>query len=86
VAGCVLAGPSGGSLCRAALRRLPAALERTVGKDGGHASRSPEAGLELLLDLLTHLPFDLLTLQIQPDQPYFIRTEGDYQTAWKQFI
>ena len=23
------------------------------GRDGGHASRSPEAGLELLLDLLT---------------------------------
>ena len=53
VAGCVLAGPSGVSLRRAALRRLPAALERTVGKDGGHASRSPEAGLELLLDLMT---------------------------------
>ena len=53
VAGCVLAGPSGVSLRSAALRRLPGALERTVGNDGGHASRSPEAGLELLLDLLT---------------------------------
>lgn len=53
VAGCVLAGPPGVSLRRAALRRLPAALERTVGPDGGHTSRSPEAGLELLLDLLT---------------------------------
>ena len=53
VAGCVLAGPPGVSLRRAALRRLPGALERTVGADGGHASRSPEAGLELLLDLLT---------------------------------
>ena len=33
--------------------RLPGALDRTVDADGGHASRSPEAGLELLLDLLT---------------------------------
>ncbi len=53
VAGCVLAGSPGASLRRAALRRLPGALDRTVGADGGHASRSPEAGLELLLDLLT---------------------------------
>jgi uncharacterized heparinase superfamily protein len=53
VAGCVLAGGAGASLRRAALRRLPGVLARTVGADGGHASRSPEAGLELLLDLLT---------------------------------
>lgn len=53
VAGCVLAGPSGAALRRRALRALPAALTRTVAEDGGHASRSPEAGLELLLDLLT---------------------------------
>ncbi|MBU3971502.1 MAG: heparinase II/III family protein, partial [Alphaproteobacteria bacterium] len=46
-------GAPGASLRRAALRRLTAALDRTVGADGGHASRSPEAGLELLLDLLT---------------------------------
>ncbi|MDP3655341.1 MAG: heparinase II/III family protein [Brevundimonas sp.] len=53
VAGCVLKGGSGLSLRRAALRGLARALDRTVGEDGGHASRSPEAGLELLLDLLT---------------------------------
>jgi len=53
VVGCVLAGPPGAALRRAVLRRLPAALDRTVGADGSHASRSPEAGLELLLDLLT---------------------------------
>lgn len=53
VAGCVLAGSPGTSLRRAALRGLPSALARTVGEDGAHASRSPEAGLELLLDLLT---------------------------------
>ena len=53
VAGCVLAGRPGAALRRRALRGLPKALARTVGEDGGHASRSPEAGLELLLDLLT---------------------------------
>ena len=53
VAGCVLAGGPGVSLRRTALRRLPGALDRAVAADGGHASRSPEAGLELLLDLLT---------------------------------
>ena len=53
VAGCALAGEPGSSLRRSALGGLPGALDRTVGLDGGHASRSPEAGLELLLDLLT---------------------------------
>ncbi|WGM32471.1 heparinase II/III family protein [Brevundimonas sp. NIBR11] len=53
VAGCVLAGPSGSGLRKAALGRLPGALRVTVAGDGGHASRSPEAGMELLLDLLT---------------------------------
>ncbi|MDQ8027978.1 MAG: heparinase II/III family protein [Brevundimonas sp.] len=51
--GCVLAGPPGAAIRRTALARLSKALSRTVGPDGGHASRSPEAGLELLLDLLT---------------------------------
>lgn len=53
VAGCVLAGPTGAGLRRKALSRLPRALETAVAPDGVHASRSPEAGLELLLDLLT---------------------------------
>ena len=53
VAGCALAGSSGVRLRRAALGRLPGALRATVAGDGGHASRSPEAGLELLLDLLS---------------------------------
>ena len=51
--GCVLSGPPGVTIRRKALARLSGALGRTVGHDGGHASRSPEAGLELLLDLLT---------------------------------
>ncbi|WP_425992402.1 heparinase II/III family protein [Brevundimonas sp. TWP2-3-2] len=53
VAGCVLAGQAGSRLRKAALGRLPGALRVTVAGDGGHASRSPEAGMELLLDLLT---------------------------------
>ena len=53
LAGCVIAGPAGAGLRRPALSRLPGALKVTVGEDGGHASRSPEAALTLLLDLLT---------------------------------
>lgn len=53
VTGCALAGPAGAAIRKKALGRLSRALGRTVGEDGGHASRSPEAGLELLLDLLT---------------------------------
>jgi uncharacterized heparinase superfamily protein len=68
VAGCVLAGPAGASLRRAALRDLPRALDRTVAPDGGHASRSPEAGLELLLDLLT-LDDALSQLSEAPPEP-----------------
>ncbi|KQW86450.1 heparinase II/III family protein [Brevundimonas sp. Root1279] len=53
LAGCVLAGPPGAALRKTALARLSGILPRTVGEDGGHAGRSPEAALELLLDLLT---------------------------------
>lgn len=53
IAGCALAGPVGAGLRRRALGGLDGALKATVLDDGGHASRSPEAGLELLLDLLT---------------------------------
>lgn len=53
LAGCVLAGPTGRGLRRRALGRLPRALSATVAPDGAHASRSPEAAMELLLDLLT---------------------------------
>jgi uncharacterized heparinase superfamily protein len=53
VAGCALAGKAGAGIRRAALKRLPGALETTVAADGCHAARAPEMGLELLLDLLT---------------------------------
>ncbi len=52
LAGGVLAAPVGPTLRRRALARLPRALAETVAPDGGHAARSPEAALELLLDLL----------------------------------
>jgi len=52
-AGSVLAGAAGGRLLETALERLNEALALTVLSDGGHASRSPQAGVNLLLDLLT---------------------------------
>ena len=70
VAGCVLAGPAGIAIRRTALKRLPRALRETVGVDGGHATRSPEAGLELLLDLLT---LDDALAQLSEPAPEVVR-------------
>ena len=53
VAGSVLAGRAGERVMARALAKLEPALKAAVLADGGHASRSPEAGMELLLDLLT---------------------------------
>lgn len=53
IAGCALGGPAGVSLIDRSLRRLRRKLPKAVLSDGGHASRSPQRGLELLLDLLT---------------------------------
>ncbi len=53
IGGAVLAGSAGARLRRSALSRLSYALRVAVGPDGVHGSRSPEAGLELLLDLMT---------------------------------
>jgi uncharacterized heparinase superfamily protein len=52
-AGAVLTGPAGERLLGRALARLPAAIGRAVLADGVHASRSPQAGMELLFDLLS---------------------------------
>lgn len=52
VAGTALGGDGGSRLLSRALRRLPAALSCAVEPDGGHASRSPQAALELLMDLV----------------------------------
>jgi uncharacterized heparinase superfamily protein len=53
VAGAALGGVAGEQLLDRALSRLAQALPRTVAQDGGHASRSPQAGLELHFDLST---------------------------------
>ncbi|MFN3521306.1 MAG: heparinase II/III family protein [Phenylobacterium sp.] len=53
VAGAAIAGEAGQQLKAQALDRLVKALPRTVQADGGHASRSPQAALELLFDLQT---------------------------------
>ncbi len=53
VAGAALGGPAGDRLLARALRRLEPALAASVAEDGGHASRSPQAALELLFDLQT---------------------------------
>lgn len=50
--GCALSGHVGDQLRKKGLRLLPKALKRTLLPDGTHATRSPQAGLELLYDLL----------------------------------
>src|SRR5579859_138822 len=51
VAGAALGGVAGEGLLERALGHLSSALEQTVTPDGGHASRSPQAALELFFDL-----------------------------------
>lgn len=53
LAGCVLAGKPGERLIDKGLKVLLRHLDQMVLADGGHATRSPEAGVELLFDLLT---------------------------------
>jgi uncharacterized heparinase superfamily protein len=53
VAGAALSGTAGERLMTAACARLGADLALAVHADGGHATRSPQAGMELLFDLLT---------------------------------
>lgn len=52
-AGAALGGAAGERLLSRALARLGRVLPATVVADGGHASRSPQAALELLFDLST---------------------------------
>lgn len=52
LAGLALGGPAGEALYAKAAPRLDQALAKAIAPDGGHLTRSPEAGLELLLDLL----------------------------------
>jgi uncharacterized heparinase superfamily protein len=53
VAGCVLAGKPGERIIDKGLKAIAHHIEQMVLPDGGHATRSPEAGVELLFDLLT---------------------------------
>lgn len=53
IAGAALSGPAGEDLAEKALLRLENALADSVAPDGGHATRSPQAALELLFDLMT---------------------------------
>lgn len=53
IAGCVLAGKPGEILIDKGLKALASHIDLIVLPDGGHATRSPEAGVELLFDLLT---------------------------------
>jgi uncharacterized heparinase superfamily protein len=53
IAGCALTGKASDRLMDQGLKRVEALMDAVVLADGGHASRSPEAGLELLFDLLT---------------------------------
>jgi uncharacterized heparinase superfamily protein len=52
VTGCAVAGLAGARLRRRGLKRLARVLPRSLRPDGALLSRSPEAGLELLFDLL----------------------------------
>jgi len=53
VAGAALSGRVGERLLNQGLTLLQRTLPQSVSPDGGHASRSPQAALELLFDLLT---------------------------------
>jgi uncharacterized heparinase superfamily protein len=53
IAGAALNGAAGDKLITAACARLDANLDIAVLADGGHATRSPQAAMELLFDLLT---------------------------------
>jgi uncharacterized heparinase superfamily protein len=53
LAGCALVGKPGERLIDRGLKAVTRHIDRMVLADGGHATRSPEAGVELLFDLLT---------------------------------
>lgn len=53
VAGCALAGKPGERIIDQGLKAISRHIDQMVLADGGHATRSPEAGVELLFDLLT---------------------------------
>lgn len=78
IAGAALGGTAGQTLLNKGLSRLRRTLPKTVLTDGCHASRSPEAGVELLFDLLTA---DDALLQVGREAPPELRRAIDRLTA-----
>ncbi len=83
IGGCALAGSAGSKLRRAALAGLPRALDATIRPDGSQASRSPEAALELLLDLLT---LDDALAQLSETPPPTLTAAIDRLTVALRFL
>lgn len=83
VAGAALSGQAGEQLLSRSIDRLQEVLPRTVLADGGHASRSPEAALQLLFDLLT---FDDALLQLGREPPPEVARATDRLTGALRFF
>ena len=83
VAAASLAGPASGRLLARAVAVLNRTLAIAVLADGGHVSRSPEAGMELLLDLLA---FDDVCAQRGLETPTEAARALDRLTAAKRFF
>lgn len=78
IAGAALSGQAGSQLLARGLSRLKRSLPKTVLADGAHASRNPEAGLDLLFDLLT---LDDALMQIGHEAPQELGRAIDRLTA-----
>ena len=78
-----LAGGAAERIGARALTRLSRALDAAVLPDGGHRSRSPEAALQLLLDLLT---LDDLLLQRGREAPKAVSRAVDRLSAAVRFF
>jgi len=83
IAGATLSGPAGEALMAAACRKLEADLETAVLADGGHGTRSPEAAMELLLDLMT---LDDVLIQRGRPPPEGVSRAIDRLTAGLRFF
>ena len=83
VAGSALEGAPAERSAARAIAKLSKALGATVLPDGGHASRSPQAGLELLLDLLT---LDALLLERGREAPAALTRAVDRLGAGLRFF
>jgi len=41
---------------------------------------------KFLDDLLRSLNYDCVVTQVQPDLPYFIKSNGDFRRTWTRFV